>query len=82
MTLDDFHQRTIVQEIGNAARETAADIAKAHAAPHLLLKAAVYPDGDQWCCLHGKNLMMGVAGFGPSPAAACAAFDKAWWGIT
>lgn len=48
-------------------------------APHVLMKASVYPDGNKWCCLYGEDLMMGVVGFGDTPAEACAAFDRAWW---
>lgn len=35
-------------------------------------------DGNAWSVLHGTNLQEGVAGFGDSPDAAMAAFDKAW----
>ena len=44
-------------------------------APHTFLDVKLYPDGDQWCCLHGKNLQVGIAGFGSTPQAACTAFD-------
>lgn len=46
--------------------------------PFMLLRPPIYPDGDQWCVLLGENLMEGVAGFGPTPDEAAAAFDKAW----
>lgn len=29
-----------------------------------LLKPEVYPDGDRWCVLYGKNIQDGIAGFG------------------
>jgi len=38
----------------------------------------VLPDGNKWCCLHGDNLQVGIAGFGDTPEAACLAFDNAW----
>lgn len=47
--------------------------------PHYLYKPTIMQDGDQWCALLGENSMVGVAGFGKSPAEACAAFDKAWY---
>jgi hypothetical protein len=47
-------------------------------APHARMRPAVYPDGDMWCALYGEDLQMGVAGFGKTPADACADFDKKW----
>ena len=47
-------------------------------APHVIFKPKVYPDGNQWCALYGEDLMMGVCGFGDTPAKACADFDKNW----
>ncbi len=35
-------------------------------------------DGNQWCCLMGTDLQAGIAGFGASPDAAAADFDRAW----
>lgn len=49
-------------------------------APHVLMRPAVYPDGDQWCALYGENLQEGVAGFGDTPELAVRAFDEAWRG--
>lgn len=48
------------------------------AAPHVRMKPEIFPDGDMWCCLYGKDLMEGVAGFGRTPAEACIEFDRAW----
>lgn len=48
-------------------------------APSVLYRPSILQDGDKWCCLYGDNLQEGVAGFGETPAEACAAFDKAWW---
>ena len=50
----------------------------ARAAPHVLMRPRVYPDGNAWCALYGENLQDGVAGFGATPAEACAEFDKNW----
>lgn len=51
-----------------------------YAAPHAILRAKVYKDGDMWCCLYGDNIMEGVVGFGATPRAAAVEFDKAWRG--
>lgn len=48
--------------------------------PSTLYRPRLSIDGDQWCALHGENLQDGVAGFGTSPEAAYAAFDRAWRG--
>jgi hypothetical protein len=47
--------------------------------PHVQMRPKLFIDGDQWCALYGENLQDGVAGFGKSPAAACDAFNAAWW---
>lgn len=31
------------------------------------LNIAPFKDGNQWCCLYGKDLMSGIAGFGDTP---------------
>lgn len=46
--------------------------------PFTVLRPKIYPDGNQWCALYGDNLQDGVCGFGDTPEAAAAAFDKAW----
>lgn len=48
--------------------------------PHVLMRPAIYPDGNQWCALYGEDLMMGVCGFGDTPELACVDFDKNWSG--
>jgi hypothetical protein len=48
------------------------------AAAHVRMRPSIFPDGDQWCCLYGEDLQVGVAGFGNTPEQACAAFDLAW----
>lgn len=35
-------------------------------------------DGDKWCCLFGRNLQEGLAGFGSTPEEACKDFDERW----
>lgn len=46
--------------------------------PSVLYRPRIFPDGDQWCCLYGDNLQVGVAGFGNTPEQACREFDKVW----
>jgi len=46
--------------------------------PHVRMRPRLFIDGNQWCALYGENLQDGVAGFGDSPAHACAAFDQEW----
>lgn len=48
--------------------------------PHVLMRPAIYPDGNQWCALYGEDLQNGVAGFGDTPELACSDFDKNWAG--
>jgi hypothetical protein len=75
------------QEVVNAAREASASVQQAAEAfkvlatelslPHVVHRPRVFQDGNQWCAILG-DLVDGVAGFGPSPYAACLDFDRAW----
>lgn len=55
------------------------EAAWAHGVPSAVFKPRLFIDGNQWCALYGENIQDGVAGFGDSPADACAAFDAAWF---
>lgn len=46
--------------------------------PSVLFRPALSIDGTKWCALYGSNLQDGVVGFGDTPAAAMADFDKHW----
>lgn len=46
--------------------------------PFVLLKPAMFSDGNQWCALYGEDLQHGVAGFGDTPAKAAYQFDVEW----
>lgn len=46
--------------------------------PHAAEGAALSLDGTSFVALVGENLQEGVAGFGLTPAEACAEFDRAW----
>jgi hypothetical protein len=61
-----------------ALQQMAWSIEAAVTAPHVLMRPRIFPDGNAWCALLGADLMVGVVGFGASPAAACEAFDTAW----
>jgi hypothetical protein len=58
--------------------EAAESIRSSMTAPHVLYRPTLLPDGDKWCALLGDDLMVGVSGFGDTPAEAMAAFDNAW----
>jgi hypothetical protein len=67
-----FHQ------VKGTMMECAIDVARSIMAPHLLYKASLSLDGNQWCWLYGDNLQEGIAGFGDTPAKAAIEFDRAW----
>ena len=46
--------------------------------PFYLLRPDIYKDGDEWCCLYGPDLQIGVVGFGKTPDEAARKFDEAW----
>jgi hypothetical protein len=46
--------------------------------PAVLFRPSVYADGGQWCALYGDDIQIGVSGFGETPEAAMADFDKNW----
>lgn len=70
-------EQSVLNTQWNAA-ELACQAEIARAAPHVLMRPRIFPDGDMWCALYGDNLQEGVAGFGVTPATACKAFDDAW----
>lgn len=43
-----------------------------------ILKPTLTVDGNQWCCLYGKDLQDGIAGFGDSPYLAILDWNKEW----
>jgi len=59
-------------------RQQAHQVIDEYAAPSVMFKPKLYPDGNQWCALYGENLQDGVAGFGDSPARAISDFNKNW----
>lgn len=63
-------------------RDSFSSVAYEMARPFVLLRPAVFPDGNAWCALYGEDLQNGVTGFGDSPAAASYDFDKNWAAVT
>jgi hypothetical protein len=54
------------------------NVACAMQTPSAIYRPNIGRCGNQWGALYGDNLQEGVAGFGDSPAAAMADFDKNW----
>ncbi len=44
----------------------------------VILKPKLYKDGNQWCCLYGKNIQVGLAGFGDTPYKAILNWNSKW----
>ncbi len=42
------------------------------------IKPKLYKDGNQWCCLYGEDLQVGIAGFGDTPWFAIMDWNKGW----
>lgn len=61
---------SVAQEFRSAAWE--------HQRPSAIYRPALSIDGDQWCALYGSDIQSGVVGFGDTPEAAMADFDKSW----
>jgi hypothetical protein len=70
-------EQAVLNAQWNAANETQIT-EQARRAPHVLMRPAVFPDGNAWCALYGENIQEGVAGFGDTPQAAAADFDANW----
>lgn len=70
-------EQSVLNGQWNAA-EMALRAETARCAPHVLMRPAIFPDGDMWCALLGDDLQVGIAGFGKTPAEACEDFDRAW----
>lgn len=64
-------------QVGESARVFFERLESYHATWASALKPTLSKDGDMWCALHGDDLQVGIAGFGPTPAHALLAFDVA-----
>lgn len=61
-----------------AAHQAAIIIEAEQTRPSVLYRPDLAKDGNMWSALYGSNIQEGVCGYGETPAAAMAAFDKAW----
>lgn len=80
--LDLELQHCIMNAITGAADRAAAEIREAascYSLPSAIWRPSLSVDGNQWCALYGDNLQDGVVGFGDSPSAAMADFDRNWY---
>ena len=64
-----IHQEAAVEELQRARLRNT---------PSAIYRPEVFQDGNAWCALLGRDIAVGVTGWGPTPAAAMAAFDVAW----
>lgn len=62
-------QEAAVEELQRARKRNA---------PHMLLQPEIFQDGNAWCALFGRDIAVGVTGWGDTPEEAMAAFDVAW----
>ena len=68
------YEHDMIGRVINSEFERAVFMAR----PSVMLGIKPKADGDAWCAMLGDNLMENVCGFGDSPDAAMADFDKAW----
>lgn len=41
-----------------------------------MIGARLFKDGNQWCCLYGDNIQVGICGFGDTPMKAVIDFNR------
>lgn len=58
--------------------EAAESAAEQQVRPSVLYRPALSVDGNRYCALYGKDLVVGISGFGDSPEEAMKNFDAAW----
>ena len=64
--------------IQQAAAEEALQRAQTLNRPSAIYRPELFQDGNAWCALLGRDIAVGVTGWGSTPAEAMAAFDAAW----
>lgn len=52
--------------------------ARALNTPSAIYRPELFQDGNAWCALLGRDIAVGVTGWGETPAEAMKAFDVAW----
>lgn len=65
----------LTESVSRAAGETAVAMSR----PHVLMRPALYLDGNMYCALYGENIMEGCAGFGETADLAMRDFDQNWF---
>lgn len=70
----DYVTASILQEAAVEQRERAHTLNL----PHAIYRPQIFQDGNAWCALLGRDIAVGVVGWGDTPAEAMAAFDVAW----
>lgn len=76
------HSANIMNSVSESAyriKDFVEELVRDKQSPFVLLKAKMFPDGNQWCALYGDNLQEGVAGFGDTPYKAQCDFDTNWY---
>lgn len=66
----------LTESVSRAAGEASIALTR----PHVLMRPALYLDGNMYCALYGENIMEGCAGFGETADLAMQDFDKNWYG--
>lgn len=46
--------------------------------PSAIYRPDLFQDGNAWCALYGRDIAVGVTGWGDTPEEAMRAFDVAW----
>lgn len=64
-----IHQEAAVEELQRARRLNT---------PSAIYRPELFQDGNAWCALLGRDIAVGVTGWGDTPEAAMKAFDEAW----
>lgn len=71
----------MMSDIGHGVAMAANAVAESHSEhsrPSAVMRPSLFLDGNMYCALYGEDLMDGCAGFGDTPEAAMADFDKNW----
>ena len=64
-----IHQEAAVEDLHRARKLNT---------PSGIYRPEVFQDGNAWCALFGRDIAVGVTGWGDTPEEAMRAFDLAW----
>lgn len=76
--MNDHESAYASAKFAEITAQAAWDITYAYTRPSAVYRPTLSIDGNQYCALYGADLQSGVAGFGDTPDAAMADFDKNW----